>query len=143
MKKFRGVLKFGHFADLRTRGVSHSWLQPPFQAALARSSLRAPRIACAYFCKQVLAPLLILAGCAFAQQPYGSIQRLNPKLNAILPPGTKVMRVATGFKWIEGPVWVPASGYLLFAEITINSIGKWQPHRGVSIFMHPSGYQGT
>jgi len=61
----------------------------------------------------------------------------------IVPPGAKVEQVATGFnKWTEGPVWVPA-GYLLFAEIPGNSIMKWAPGGGSSIFMHPSGYLGS
>ena len=52
-------------------------------------------------------------------------------------------KVATGpgFKWTEGPVWISA-GYLLFAEIPSNSIRKWTPGAGVSVFMQPSGYKG-
>ncbi|MGH9618334.1 MAG: SMP-30/gluconolactonase/LRE family protein [Bryobacteraceae bacterium] len=84
-----------------------------------------------------LAPLLVFAARNQAAQPYGSIQRLNARLNGIIAPGMKVMRVATGFKWIEGPVWVSAPGYLLFSEISIRSIGKMQPGHGVDIFMHP------
>ena len=61
----------------------------------------------------------------------------------IIPSGAKVERVATGFnKWTEGPVWISA-GYLLFAEIPGNSIMKWTPDGGASIFMHPSGYTGA
>ena len=61
----------------------------------------------------------------------------------VLPADAKLERVATGFnKWTEGPVWIPA-GYLLFAEIPGNSILKWAPGDGSSIFMHPSGYQGS
>lgn len=51
-------------------------------------------------------------------------------------------RVATGFQWTEGPVWMPA-GYLLFAEIPSNSIRKWIPGHEVSIFLQPSGYKGS
>lgn len=90
-----------------------------------------------------LAPMLVLAGWAFAQESYGSVQRLDPRLNSIIPPGTEVKQVATGFKWVEGPVWISKPGYLLFAEITVNNIRKWVPNRGVSIFLHPSGYLGT
>ncbi|HEX7360796.1 MAG TPA: SMP-30/gluconolactonase/LRE family protein [Bryobacteraceae bacterium] len=90
-----------------------------------------------------LAPMLILAGWVFAAQPNNSIQRLSENLDKVIPPGTEITRVASGLKWIEGPVWIPAGKYLLFAEITINSIGKWQPNRDISIFLHPSGFQGT
>jgi gluconolactonase len=49
--------------------------------------------------------------------------------------------VATGFRWIEGPVW--ADGRLFFAEITSNSIRTWTPGKGASIFLQPSGYKGS
>ena len=50
--------------------------------------------------------------------------------------------MAGGFTWTEGPVWIHA-GYLLFAEITSNSIREATPDGGVSIFMQPSGYKGS
>jgi gluconolactonase len=93
-----------------------------------------------------LLPAALLAGWVFAQplvQPYGSIERLSPRLDRIIPRGAKVARPATGFKWVEGPVWIPAPGYLLFAEITNNRILEWRPNRGVSVFLHPSGYLGN
>jgi gluconolactonase len=65
-------------------------------------------------------------------------------MNEIVPATAKVDRVATdpGFKWTEGPVWIHA-GYLLFAEIPSNSIRKWVPGGGLSVFMQPSGYKGS
>ena len=77
-------------------------------------------------------------------QEAGSIQRLDSGLDAIAPADTKVERVGTGpgFKWTEGPVWIHA-GYLLFAEIPSNSIQKWTPGDGVSVWMQPSGYKGS
>ncbi len=51
-------------------------------------------------------------------------------------------KVATGFTWVEGPIWIN-NDYLLFAEITSNSIRKWAPNNGVAIFLQPSGYRGT
>jgi gluconolactonase len=72
------------------------------------------------------------------------IQKLDPKIEEIVPEGATVERVATdpGFKWTEGPVWIHA-GYLLFAEIPSNSIRKWIPGGGLSVFMQPSGYKGV
>jgi gluconolactonase len=72
---------------------------------------------------------------------YGQIERLDHGLDVIVPANAKVERVATGYKWTEGPVWVQA-GYLLFAEIPSNRILKWTPGGGVTTFLHPSGYQG-
>ncbi len=95
----------------------------------------------------------LLIGCSqkeapkTAEQPSAakttsSIVRLDPAIDAIVPAGAKVEKVATGFEWTEGPVWIH-SGYLLFAAIHHNRIVKWVPGQGTSIFLHPSGYQGT
>jgi gluconolactonase len=70
------------------------------------------------------------------------IDRLDAKIDAIIPAGATIERVATGFTWVEGPIWIPA-GYLLFADITSNSIRKLMPDGTVSIFMQPSGYKGS
>ena len=70
------------------------------------------------------------------------VEKLSPAIEPLIAPGTKLERLATGFKWTEGPVWIH-SGYLLFAEIPSNSIRKWTPHEGTSIFLQPSGYAGS
>ena len=69
------------------------------------------------------------------------VDRLNPSIDAIIPEGATLERVATGFTWLEGPVW--DEGSLFFADISSNSIRKWTPGKGVSIFLQPSGYQGS
>ncbi len=73
-----------------------------------------------------------------------TVERLDPALDLLVPAHPVVEKVATGpgFSWTEGPVWIPA-GYLLFAEIPSNSIRKWSPAGGVSIFLQPSGYKGS
>jgi gluconolactonase len=70
------------------------------------------------------------------------VDRLNAGVDRIVPADATMERVATGFTWVEGPIWIPA-GYLLFAEITSNSIRKLTPNGTVSIFMQPSGYKGA
>jgi len=70
------------------------------------------------------------------------VDRLDAGIDAIVPANATLERVATGFTWVEGPIWIPA-GYLLFAEITSNSIRKVTPDGKVSIFMQPSGYRGS
>lgn len=70
-----------------------------------------------------------------------NVDRLDPAaVNRIIPKDAKLERVATGFKWVEGPVWV--KGRLFFAEIPSNSIRVWTPGKGVTIFQQPSGYLG-
>jgi gluconolactonase len=73
----------------------------------------------------------------------GQVQRLDPLLDYLVAPGAKLERIATGFnKWTEGPVWTN-QGNLLFAEIPANNIDEWIPSKGVHVFMHPSGYEGS
>jgi gluconolactonase len=65
----------------------------------------------------------------------------DPASSRIIPANAKLDRVATGFTWVEGPVWV--NGSLFFAEIPSNSIRRWTPGKGVTIFLQPSGYKGA
>jgi gluconolactonase len=69
------------------------------------------------------------------------VESRDPAIVKIIPRDAKLERVATGFKWVEGPVWVGDS--LFFAEIPSNSIRKWTPEQGVSIWLQPSGYKGS
>ncbi|RZU42442.1 gluconolactonase [Edaphobacter modestus] len=69
------------------------------------------------------------------------IERLDPAAEAILPQHPTWHRVAAGFTWVEGPVWIH-SGYLMFADIPSNSIRKIDHDEKVSIWLQPSGYRG-
>jgi gluconolactonase len=71
-----------------------------------------------------------------------TIDRLDPAINRLIPAGPEEFQIASGFKWTEGPLWLP-SGKLIFAEIPSNSIRTWTPGTGVAIFMQPSGYKGA
>ena len=74
------------------------------------------------------------------------IDRLDGLADGIVPAHAKLEKVATGFLWTEGPVWLPTK-QLLFADIPSNSIREWDPAKtkqdGVSIFLQPSGYKGA
>ena len=50
-----------------------------------------------------------------------------------------VKRLATGFDWVEGPVWFGDMGCLLFSDIPNNRIMRWSVE-GVSVFREPSNY---
>jgi gluconolactonase len=47
-------------------------------------------------------------------------------------------RIATGFKFVEGPTWRPASSDLVFSDIIGNVMYCWQARDGVSVFRRPS-----
>ena len=72
----------------------------------------------------------------------GRIERLDPALDVLLDKGAAIEKLAVGFDWSEGPVWMPG-GYLLFSDVPMNAIFKWEPKGGVIIHISPSGYTGT
>ena len=74
------------------------------------------------------------------------IVKVDPALDQIIVPGTQLEKLAGGFLFTEGPVWVPASadtsGYLLFSDPNANTIYRWSPEGEVSVFRSKSGYSG-
>lgn len=72
----------------------------------------------------------------------GSIERLDPAMDDLLAKDAVIEKLAHGFDWSEGPVWMPG-GYLLFSDVPLNTIFKWTEREGVSVFLQPSGYRGT
>ena len=52
-----------------------------------------------------------------------------------------IERIATGFRWAEGPVYFRDGGYLLWSDIPNNRIMRWLEEDGhVSVFRQPSNY---
>ncbi len=49
-----------------------------------------------------------------------------------------VKQIATGFDWVEGPVWFGDADCLLFSDIPNDRILRWVPGVGVSPFRVPS-----
>ncbi|MGH9463410.1 MAG: SMP-30/gluconolactonase/LRE family protein, partial [Vicinamibacteria bacterium] len=71
------------------------------------------------------------------------VVRLDPAIDSIVPANPKVFKLAEGFQFIEGPVWIP-EGYLLFSDPNANVIYKYEPDdKRLSVFRRESGYQGA
>ena len=49
-------------------------------------------------------------------------------------------QLATGYDWIEGPVWFGDAGCLLFSDIPGNRIERYTPGVGVSTYREPSNH---
>jgi len=73
----------------------------------------------------------------------GKIERKDPRFDKLIPKDARIIKVAEGIKWAEGPVWVPAKGCLLFSDIPNNVINQYTPGQGVKAFLKPSGYTGA
>ncbi len=71
----------------------------------------------------------------------------DPALARIMPAGAQLEKLAGGFLFTEGPVWVPATsttdGYLLFSDPNSNTIYRWSQDGQVSVFRTKSGYAGV
>ena len=57
----------------------------------------------------------------------------------IIPADAKLEKLAGGFKFTEGPVWIPKEGgYLIFSDIPANHLKRWSKKDGVSVFREDS-----
>ena len=72
--------------------------------------------------------------------PDPAIRTLDPRFDAIKPPfNAAVERLATGFRWAEGPVWFGDARSLLWSDIPNNRIMRWDEETGASaVFRKPS-----
>ena len=69
------------------------------------------------------------------------VVRLDPAIDALVPPNPKIFKLAEGFIFTEGPVW-NKEGYLLFSDPNANTIYKYGPDGKLSVFKKHSGYSG-
>jgi len=72
----------------------------------------------------------------------GNVHRHDDAMAALIAPDAKIERLADGFRWSEGPVWIEEGDYLLFSDVPANKIYRWSEKDGISIFLEPSGYSG-
>lgn len=72
------------------------------------------------------------------------VQSHDAAFDAIVGPNPKVFKLAEGFTFTEGPVWVPAQGgYLLFSDPNENTVYRWTPDNRLEVYHTPSGYSGV
>ena len=73
--------------------------------------------------------------------PDSAFQMVDQSFVRFRPGNAAVERLATGFRWSEGPVWFGDGRYLLWSDIPNNRIMKWEEETGaVSVFRKPSNY---
>jgi gluconolactonase len=68
-------------------------------------------------------------------------------MEKIVGPNPKIFKLAEGFKFTEGPIWINEGKYLLFSDPNSNIIWKYAPKGSdpgeLSVFRTPSGYSGA
>jgi gluconolactonase len=90
---------------------------------------------------KILVPLILIFTYSISAQNYktiGTIDRLDPAINKIIPQDSQIELLADGFIWSEGPVW--KDGSLLFNDIPSNTLYKWDDKNGLNIYLRPAGF---
>ncbi|WP_339646822.1 SMP-30/gluconolactonase/LRE family protein [Jannaschia helgolandensis] len=65
---------------------------------------------------------------------------IDPAFAQFVLSNAPVKQLATGFDWVEGPVWFGDAGCLLFSDIPNDRILRWTPDVGISVYRAPSNY---
>jgi gluconolactonase len=69
----------------------------------------------------------------------GKVERWDPAIDNIIPANARIEKLAEGFGWAEGPVWISSGSYLLFTDVPGNRMWKWSEKAGLELFLEPSG----
>jgi gluconolactonase len=75
--------------------------------------------------------LIVFLSITLFAKENSSVQSLNQN-------SQKLEKIASGFDFVEGPVWIP-SGYLIFSDIPADTLYKYQQNQPVEVFRKPSG----
>lgn len=67
----------------------------------------------------------------------GSIERIDPAFDALVPQGAKIEKLAGGFVFTEGPVWDQRGNRLYFSDLRSNAIHTWSDAEGLGTFLQP------
>jgi gluconolactonase len=60
---------------------------------------------------------------------------LDPAFDGLVPPTARLLRLATGAAWSEGPVWVPDDGSVLWSDIPGNRVLRWKADGTADVFV--------
>jgi gluconolactonase len=94
--------------------------------------------------KAVIALLSFSVGAIAADAPEfkGSIERFDPVFDNLVARDARIERLAGGFTWSEGPVWL--DGAIVFSDVPRNTAFRWKEGMAVAeVFLKPSGQTST
>ena len=73
--------------------------------------------------------------------PDPAVRALDPRFERYRVDSAAVERIATGYRWAEGPVWFGDHKCLLWSDIPNNRMMRWDEQTGaVSVFRSPSNF---
>ena len=83
-------------------------------------------------------PLLAMAAEKTPHAFNGKIERFDPAFDQLVAADAKLEKLAEGFTWSEGPVWL--NGELIFSDVPENTAYRWKPGMTrAEVFLKPSG----
>jgi gluconolactonase len=72
----------------------------------------------------------------------GKVERADPRLDALIDMQAPVEKIADGFGWSEGPIWLPKEQALVLSDVPGNTAYRWSETDGIGRFLAPSGFSG-
>jgi len=92
----------------------------------------------------LLIPVVAFMSCQQKEmKTLGTIERIDPALDAIVSATAQPEIISEGFDWSEGPLWLEATQTLIFSDVPKNTIHQWSEAKGTSVYLTPSGYTGS
>jgi gluconolactonase len=93
------------------------------------------------FVVQLLAATAMGVGSAHAQ---GVVEKLDPALDALVAPDTKVEKIHEDDQFFEGPVWHHGAegSFLTFSDLISNRVDKWDPKTKQVTDLYPKCLEG-
>ena len=70
----------------------------------------------------------------------GVYEIFDPRALSVLDVDADIVTLATGFEWLEGPVWSQQHDFLLFSDIPTHKVYKYQQGKGVTEYLADSGF---
>ena len=70
-----------------------------------------------------------------------TLQATRSEFLDLFPAGAEAHKLADGFTWTEGPVYVPARSAVIFSDVRQNRTWAWTDDGQLSPEMHPSHHQ--
>ena len=67
----------------------------------------------------------------------GTIERNDPRIDALIPADANIQKLAEGFTFTEGPVWDARNERLYFSDVRGNTIYSWSEEAGAKPFIQP------
>lgn len=62
----------------------------------------------------------------------------DTRFTHIIAPDAELEQIASGFEFIEGPVWHPYDQHLIFSDIVGNCMYRWRAREGLRVWRQPS-----